>query len=89
MILLDAQPIGVEGQWEDIVEVSIEVPEGQQVTWSTWAGVETGLRTFRRAPIASAPVPGAATHARKESSQKKRSMTISCNCGRHPGSPTR
>jgi hypothetical protein len=28
--------------WEDVVEVSISVPQDAQPTWSTWAGEESG-----------------------------------------------
>jgi len=42
MVLWDSQPALDAPQWEDIVEVSIEVPEGHQATWSTWAGTDTG-----------------------------------------------
>lgn len=42
MVLLDAAPGSDDGQWEDVVEVSITLPEGHEMIWSTWAGENTG-----------------------------------------------
>lgn len=41
MVLLDAAPGSDDGQWEDVVEVSITLPEGYEMIWSTW-GENTG-----------------------------------------------
>lgn len=42
IVLLDAPPGSDDGQWEDIVEVSITLPEGHEMMWSTWANENTG-----------------------------------------------
>ncbi|MEK0155982.1 hypothetical protein [Arthrobacter oryzae] len=42
MVLLDAPPGSDDGQWEDVVEVSITLPEGQEMIWSAWADLSTG-----------------------------------------------
>jgi hypothetical protein len=42
MVLLDAHAGSDDGQWEDVVEVSITLPEGHKVALSTWAGENTG-----------------------------------------------
>ncbi|MBT2566227.1 hypothetical protein J7I84_06890 [Arthrobacter sp. ISL-85] len=42
MVLLDAPPGSDGGQWEDVVEVSITVPEGQDVAWSAWVDMGGG-----------------------------------------------
>lgn len=40
IVLLETPP-PVDAQWEDIVEVSMSVPEGAECGWMSWAG-ETG-----------------------------------------------
>jgi hypothetical protein len=40
--LLEAEPGPPEASWEDIVEVSVTVPAGSSVTWSAWAGMDSG-----------------------------------------------
>lgn len=42
IVLLDAPPGSDDGQWEDVVEVSLTLPEGHEMVWSTWAGENTG-----------------------------------------------
>ncbi|PTT62358.1 hypothetical protein [Arthrobacter sp. HMWF013] len=42
IVLLDAPPGSDDGQWEDVVEASIAIPERRAVMWSTWAGENTG-----------------------------------------------
>lgn len=42
VVLLDAAPESDDEQWEDVVEVSIAIPEGDEMVWSTWAGENTG-----------------------------------------------
>ena len=42
MVLLDAPPRSKAGQWEDVVEVSITVPDGQDVVWSAWVDMGRG-----------------------------------------------
>jgi hypothetical protein len=42
MVLLDAHAGSDDGQWEDVVEVSITLSEGHKVALSTWAGENTG-----------------------------------------------
>lgn len=42
VVLLDAAPGTLDGQWEDVVEVSITLPEGREMVWSSWAGESTG-----------------------------------------------
>lgn len=43
IVLLDASPGSDDGQWEDVVEVSITLPEGHQMSWSSWAGEDWGV----------------------------------------------
>lgn len=38
IVLLDAPPPIEDGQWEDIVEVSITLPEKHEMVWSDWWG---------------------------------------------------
>lgn len=40
--LLDAAPGAPDAQWEDVVEVSVQVPDGATPRWSSWAGEEEG-----------------------------------------------
>jgi hypothetical protein len=42
IVLFDAAPGIDNGQWEDIVEVSITLPEGHEMAWSAWAGFGSG-----------------------------------------------
>lgn len=42
MVLLEDLPESSDGQWEGVVEVSITVPEGQDVVWSAWADMGSG-----------------------------------------------
>jgi hypothetical protein len=42
IVLLDSHPGSDVGQWEDVVDVSITVPEGQVVAWSAWVGMGSG-----------------------------------------------
>ena len=44
--LLPAQPADPDETWEDIVEVSTEVPPGCEVQWMSWAGETTGSLTL-------------------------------------------
>ncbi|GAA1139065.1 hypothetical protein GCM10009630_42540 [Kribbella jejuensis] len=39
IVLLDAVPEDADAVWEDVVEVSIVVPPGAEVGWSSWAGM--------------------------------------------------
>lgn len=42
-IVLASEPPGPpEEPWEDVVEVSIEVPSGSEVRWASWAGESGG-----------------------------------------------
>jgi hypothetical protein len=42
IVLLDEPPGAADGQWDDIVEVSITIPDGTSVLWSSWAGETSG-----------------------------------------------
>ena len=39
---LATKPLEPDAQWEDVVEVSIEVPSGAEVKWNSWAGETEG-----------------------------------------------
>ncbi len=39
---LATEPLEPDAQWEDAVEVSIEVPSGAEVKWMSWAGESEG-----------------------------------------------
>jgi hypothetical protein len=41
IVLTDVAPGCPEETWEDVVEVSIDVPAGTEIRWTSWAG-ETG-----------------------------------------------
>lgn len=42
IVLLNKPPGNDDGQWEDVVEVSITLPEGHTMVLSTWADENTG-----------------------------------------------
>ena len=42
IVLMDAPPVDNEASWEDVVEVSFILPEGQEMRWITWAGESWG-----------------------------------------------
>jgi hypothetical protein len=42
-VLTDASPGEPEEHWEDVVEVSIDVPPGTEVGWTSWAGESGGV----------------------------------------------
>ena len=43
IVLHAHQPTLEEDQWEDVVEVSVAVPSGGGVGWTTWAGEDGGV----------------------------------------------
>lgn len=43
IVLLDGPPQTNDGSWEDVVEVSLALPQGHQMAWSTWAGENWGM----------------------------------------------
>lgn len=43
IVLLDTPPETDDRSWEDIVEVSFALPEGHQMSWSTWFGENWGV----------------------------------------------
>ena len=42
IVLLDTTPGKPDPSWEDVVEVSITVPEASNVRWCSWAGENVG-----------------------------------------------
>jgi hypothetical protein len=42
IVLTDRAPGSPEGSWEDVVEVSIDVPAGTQIRWTSWAAGSGG-----------------------------------------------
>jgi hypothetical protein len=44
-IVLEASEPPASAEWEDVVEVSISLPAGRAVQWSTWAGESGGPLT--------------------------------------------
>lgn len=42
IVLHDVEPALADESWEDVVEVSIRVPDGSNVRWCAWAGMAYG-----------------------------------------------
>ncbi|MGZ0151368.1 hypothetical protein ACXJJ3_30240 [Kribbella sp. WER1] len=42
IVLMETAPSEPEDSWEDVVEVSIDVPAGADAGWSSWAGESGG-----------------------------------------------
>jgi hypothetical protein len=49
IVLPDRAPVNPEQSWEDVVEVSIDVPTGSEIRWASWAG-ESGCELDGIAP---------------------------------------
>lgn len=43
IVLADAEPSLPDSDFSDVVEVSVEVPPGAAVLWSSWAGQSSGV----------------------------------------------
>jgi hypothetical protein len=42
IVLADSEPAAAPSNWEDVVEISITVPETERFAWSSWAGESGG-----------------------------------------------